>query len=240
MERLLPTDSVLFLVNVAWQSAVLLGVALAAERVARRHATARHAILLSGLLAALGLPILLATQQRFAVAFLRVPIGLHDPGTPAGNRAESVRHPQGRRCQSTLRDRKCRPVRRLRMRWRATCRWNRLESLISRPEGLQLRDRPTTAVAKRPALDQGFDAMARTNRSCGRCRLAPRFGGSCLETFSGLLGSAARASRIGRGATSRCSSGALDLLSEVWQRRSRPFACRTGSVRPSPRACSGR
>jgi beta-lactamase regulating signal transducer with metallopeptidase domain len=89
MERFLRTDSVVFLINLAWQSAVLLGVALAAERVARRHATARHAILLSGLLAALDLPILLATQQRFAVAFLRVPIGLHDPGTPAGNRVES-------------------------------------------------------------------------------------------------------------------------------------------------------
>jgi beta-lactamase regulating signal transducer with metallopeptidase domain len=75
MERFLPTEAVVFLANVAWQSTVLLGLALAAERVARRQATVRHAILLAGLLAALGLPILLATQQRFAVAFLRVPIG---------------------------------------------------------------------------------------------------------------------------------------------------------------------
>jgi Zn-dependent protease with chaperone function len=90
MERFLPTDSVLFLVNVAWQSAVVLAVALLAERFARRQATVRHSILLAGLLAALGLPIVLATQQRFAVAFLRVPIGFDAPAPPTSNRPEWI------------------------------------------------------------------------------------------------------------------------------------------------------
>ena len=53
MERFLPTEAVVFLVNVAWQSAVVLAVALVAERFARRQATVRHSILLAGLLAAL-------------------------------------------------------------------------------------------------------------------------------------------------------------------------------------------
>src|SRR5580704_8929702 len=88
MERFLPTEAVVFLVNLAWQSAVMLAVALAAERAVRRQATVRHSILLAGLLAALGLPAVLATQQRFGVAFLRVPIGFDTPGTPAANRPE--------------------------------------------------------------------------------------------------------------------------------------------------------
>jgi beta-lactamase regulating signal transducer with metallopeptidase domain len=90
MERFLPTEAVVFLVNVAWQSAVVLAVALVAERFARRQATVRHSILLAGLLAALGLPIVLATQQRFAVAFLRVPIGFDATATPTSNRPELI------------------------------------------------------------------------------------------------------------------------------------------------------
>jgi beta-lactamase regulating signal transducer with metallopeptidase domain len=53
-----------FLLNVAWQAAVILGITLLVERFIRWHATARHAVLLCGLVGSLAAPALVVLEQR--------------------------------------------------------------------------------------------------------------------------------------------------------------------------------
>jgi beta-lactamase regulating signal transducer with metallopeptidase domain len=82
LERFLATESATFLLNMAWQTAVLLAATLLAERLARRHLTARHAILLAGLIAVLGIPAILVAQQKLGIALMTLPIRVSDPSVP--------------------------------------------------------------------------------------------------------------------------------------------------------------
>jgi beta-lactamase regulating signal transducer with metallopeptidase domain len=70
----LPSQTLaVFLLNVAWQAAALLGIALVVERLVRRHATARHAVLLCGLVAALAVPAVVLVEQRLGVEVISWP-----------------------------------------------------------------------------------------------------------------------------------------------------------------------
>jgi beta-lactamase regulating signal transducer with metallopeptidase domain len=77
--RFFSTDSAIFLINVACQSTAILAATLLAERLTRRHLTARHAILLAGLVAAVGIPAVLAAQQSLGMVLIALPIRVSDP-----------------------------------------------------------------------------------------------------------------------------------------------------------------
>src|SRR5262245_18856487 len=67
-------DPLPLMLNVFGQSFAVLAVALVAERVCRRNATARHAVLLCGLVGALTVPGVALVEHRLGICLLSLPI----------------------------------------------------------------------------------------------------------------------------------------------------------------------